>query len=127
MTSGQFAEILISAAKAFRKDKLFPEILPSLDGNELNDDVISKVLTPFVESVRPKLSGDALKAIDYRLAEFIPIGLERIRTNSHMHNFQSGTQLNKDSADALLVGLINDTVAPMDFALYAEDFEEVEA
>lgn len=54
---------------------------------------------------------------------YAPDALNRVRINAHMHNAKQTDSLDQDSADALLIGFINDACIPLDLALYADDLQ----
>lgn len=128
MNFRQLAELLKEEAKSYRNGELKNTILPSLGVQKITTGGIKKVLRPYVEKVLEKIpTEDTRDLVEKRFKTFSRNGLDRIRLNVHMHDFEvsAGTNfINQDSADALLVGFINDAVAPLDLALYAEDLVE---
>jgi hypothetical protein len=129
MSFGELADLMSAEAKVYRNGTLKNAILPTLEGKNITAGNIKKLLEPYVIKVLKKITApETRELVETRFKTFQRNGLRRIRLNDHMHNFdKKGRIINQDAADALLVGYVNDAVAPLDLALYAENLQEKRA
>jgi len=120
----QLADVLVKTAKQFYKEGLINEIVTELCGSKITDDVVSKVLNPYVTMAELSLPLDVQQMIRTRLDEFVPRALEQIRIDSHMNQADESDTLTQNNAEALLVAFVNQACIPLDLAFYTQNLAD---
>lgn len=119
MLNGEFSKILIEEARSYRNSELVHIILPKVLGQEIDDALVTKLLSPFLERVVKRINE---KELNQRLLNdfsyFVPNAVELVRRNKHMNKASGSGLLDKEHADAILVAFINIAYLPGDLGLY---------
>lgn len=120
MTMGQLAKVLEDCARTFRNGKLMAEIVPAHSGQEITTEMVRRVLEPYVSLVNQHIPEELYARVRGDLEDYVPRALALMHQNTHIHYAGKSRILTQDSADALLVGLVNVAADPMDLGLRVE-------
>lgn len=97
----EFFADLISEATFFRNEKLI-KIVPLFEGKIIDEDIIKKIIDPFLEKIKPMLDDKTYKKLNSKLSQFIPEACDLMFIYSHIHRGDNTRILNQNNADALL-------------------------
>lgn len=123
MNYGQIADLLTEAAQDFYNKRLTNEILPTIVGQEINEDTVKKLIKPYLSNIKmPKVN---LKHLQQTVLDvYSKDALQCIQRNTHMNDYDGSSVFSQENAEAVLVGFVNYACIPLDLALYTSDLKE---
>lgn len=117
----EFAEFLLCEAKFYRNGLLSTDVVPELTGQMITEELVKKLLDPFLVAIKPMLDTKLQAKLISRLEEFAPLALDCMYENPDMHEGDETCLLNQNNADAILTMFLSIVCKPLIFDLNSKD------
>lgn len=121
----QLANLLKEVAISYRNETFIPDLLPHLQGENLEDEVIEMILQPFVEAAiaTKDLFYSSVQKLKTGLDAFVPRAMELLWMNPTLHNADDSGKVNEQNADALIVVFVAYICSSHPVGLHVGDFK----